>query len=97
MAALLRSCVLKLFERQERHNALAIAAFLIKYDFVGTRQHAFLHFQEQPLTRHVGRFLVFLVDLEEARGLALGFSHRLIAEAFGTSNDTVGLTLGARY
>ena len=51
----------------------------------------------EPLARHVGRLLVFVVDLEEARGLTRRLGDRLIAVAFGCCDDAVSVAVRTRH
>src|SRR5260221_718250 len=68
--------LLQLIERQEGHHALA--ALLVENDGVALRHHLFHGLQVDALPRHVGRLLVFLIDLGETGGLAIGFGDRLL-------------------
>ena len=73
-------------ERQIRHDALARLAAVID-ELFRAAEHALHRLQINPFTRHVGRLLVFLVNLQEARALALGLGDRLLPVAFGGLHD----------
>src|SRR5262249_61272698 len=77
-------------QRQIRHDARARPAAGIDDRLVGAPEHALHGFQIDPLPRHVGCFLVLLIDLREARGLALGFGDSLFAIGLGVLNDLGG-------
>src|SRR5262249_379305 len=77
-------------QRQIRHDARARPAAGIDDRLVGAAEHAFHGFEIDPLPRHVRSFLVLLVDLAEARGLALGFGDGLFAIGLGVLDDLGG-------
>src|SRR5262249_24209410 len=64
---------------------------------VGAAEHALHGFEINPLPRHVGRLLVLVVDLAEARGLALGFGDGLFAIGFGVLEDLGGAAARFRH
>ena len=49
------------------------------------------------LAGHIGRLLVFLVDLQEARRLALGLGDRLLLVALGALQNALGLAARLRH
>jgi hypothetical protein len=54
-------------------------------------------FEIDPLPRDVGCFFVLLVDLREARSLAVGFGDRLFAIGFGILSDLGGAAARFRH
>ena len=86
--------LLQLVERQEGHDALPGLA--VDDDLVGAAQHALHGLEIHALARHVGRLLVFLVDLEEARRLAGGLGDGLLLVALGGLQDALGLAARLR-
>src|SRR6516164_10201903 len=77
-------------QRQIGHDARARPAAGIDDRLIGAPEHALHGFEVNALARHVGRFLVLLVDLREARGLTLGFGDGLLAVGFGVLDDLGG-------
>src|SRR5262249_57617011 len=73
-------------QRQVRHHAARLPAG-IDDGLVGAAEHALHGFEIDALARYVGRLLVLLVDLAEARGLALGFGDRLLAVSLRVLGD----------
>ena len=57
---------------------------------LGPAENPFHRLQINSLPRHVGRLLVFVVDFQEARALALGLGDRLLLVAFGDLQDLRG-------
>ena len=57
---------------------------------LGTAEDPLHRLQINSLPRHVGRLLVFVIDLLEARALALGLGDRLLLVAFGDLQDLRG-------
>src|SRR6516225_7369791 len=76
---LTRTFARQALQRQIGHDALAWLAAGIDDGLVGAAEHPLHGFEIDPLPRHVGRLLVLLVDLAEARGLALGLGDGLFA------------------
>ena len=73
-------------------------------ELLGTAEDTLHRLQINSLPGHVRRLLVFVVDFQEARALALGFGDRLLLVAFGDlenlrraslriGNDAVGIGL----
>ena len=87
--------LLQLVERQVGHDALAGLA--VEDDLVGAAEHPLHGLEIHALARDVGRLLVFLVDLEEARRLAGGLGDRLLLVAFGALQDALGLAARLRH
>src|SRR6202011_4633655 len=92
----------QLAQRQIRHDTLRRAVI---DELLGTAENPLHRFQIDALPRHVGRLLVFVVDFQEPRALALGFGDRLLLVAFGdlqylrgasarVGYDAVGVGLG---
>src|SRR6516225_10708309 len=77
-------------QRQIGHDARARPPAGIDDGLVGAAEHPLHGFEIDPLPRYVGRLLVLLVDLAEARGLPLGFSDGLFAIGFGVLGDLGG-------
>ena len=83
------------FKRQIRHDALpGRRAAAVIDQLLGAAEHALHRLQIDALPGDVGRLLVFVVDLEEARALALGLGDRLLLVAFGDLQDLRGASLG---
>ncbi len=78
----------ELIERQIGNDAAGSAG--IDDDLVGAAEQPFHGFEIHALAGDLGRLLVFVVDLEEARGLALGLGHGLLAIGFGGLGDLGG-------
>ena len=82
-------------QRQIRHDALPGRRTAAVIDqLLGAAEDALHRLQIDALPRDVGRLLVFVVDLEEARALALGLGDRLLLVAFGDLQDLRGASLG---
>src|SRR5215472_10862424 len=64
------------------HDTWALLAG-IDNGLIGGAEHPLHGFEIDPLPRHVGSFLVLLVNLREARSLALGFGDGLFTISFG--------------
>ena len=90
-------------ERQIRHDALCGVAAVID-QLLGAAENPLHRLEINSLPRHVGRLLVFIIDLRKARALALGLGDRLFLVTFGdlqdlrgaaarVGNDTVGIAL----
>src|SRR6516165_8418795 len=77
-------------QRQIGHDARARPPAGIDDRLVGATEHALHGLEIDPLPRHVGSFLVLLVDLREARSLALGFGDGLLTIGFGVLEDLGG-------
>src|SRR6516162_4966158 len=84
-------------QRQIGHDAGARLAAGIDDDLVGAAEHPLHGFEIDPLPRHVGSFLVLLIDLAEARGLALGLGDGLFAIGFGVLEDLGGAAARFRH
>jgi hypothetical protein len=69
----------ELVERQVRNNTRPAAGTGIDDDLVGAAEQPFHGLEIEPLARDIRRFLVFLVNLEEARGLTGGLGDGLLA------------------
>ena len=64
---------------------------------VGAGEDAFHGFQIHALAGDVGRLLVLVVDLQEARGLALGVGDGLLAIGLGVLDDLGRPAAGFRH
>ena len=84
-------------ERQIGHDAGAALRPGIDDGLVGAAEHALHGFQIHALAGHVGRLLVLLIDLGEARGLALGLGDGLLAIGFGVLDDLGGAAARFRH
>ena len=87
---LTRTFARQALQRQIGHDTWARLAAGIDDGLVGAAEHPLHGFEIDPLPRHVGRLLVLLVDLAEARGLALGFGDGLFAIGFSVLGDLGG-------
>ena len=76
-------------QRQIRHDAGSLGAG-IDDGLVGAGKNVLHRIEIHALAGHVGRLLVLLVDLQEARGLALGVGHDLGAIGLGILSDLRG-------
>ena len=72
------------------HDTWALLAAGIDNGLIGAAEHPLHGFEIDPLPRHVGSFLVLLVNLREARSLALGFGDGLFTIGFGVLEDLGG-------
>ena len=82
-------------QRQIRHDALPGRRTAAVIDqFLGAAENTLHGLQIDALPGDVGRLLVFLVDFQEARALALGLGDRLLLVAFGDLDDLRGAALG---
>ena len=77
-------------ERQIRHDALCRTVAAVIDQLLGTAENPLHRLEINSLPRHVGRLLVFVVDLLEARALALGLGDRLFLVTFGDLQDLRG-------
>ena len=84
-------------ERQIGNDARTGLRAGIDDRLVAAAENAFHGLQIHALTGHVGRFLVLFVDLQEARGLALGFGDGLLAIGFGVLGDLGGAAARLRH
>ncbi len=66
-------------------------------DLVGAAENPLHGLEIHALARDVRRLLVLLVDLVEARRLALGFRHGLLTIGLGILGDLGGTAAGLRY
>jgi hypothetical protein len=66
-------------------------------DLVGAPEQPLHGLQIHALARDVGRLLVFVVDLQEARRRALGLGHRLLTIGFRVLHDLRGASARFRH
>ena len=83
-------------ERQIRNDTLALPAALIENDLVHAAQHPLHGLEIKPFARHLGRFLILLVDLVEAGNLTGRLGDGLKPVAFRLLNNRGGLASGLR-
>src|ERR1700730_2465920 len=74
-------------KRQIGNNTLALPTALIENDLIHAAQHAFHRFEIESFARHLGRFLILLIDLVEAGNLAGCLSDGLKPVAFRLLNN----------
>src|SRR6516165_10062088 len=79
------------------YDARARLAAGIDDRLVGATEHPLHGLEIDPLPRHVGRLLILLIDLAEARGLALGFGDGLFAIGLGVLEDLGGAAARFRH
>ena len=80
---------LQLGQRQVRDDALAVALF--DDHLVGVLEHLLHRLEIEPLARHVGRLGIFVVDRDEALGLALRLLHDAVLVGGGLFADLRGI------
>ena len=80
-----------------RNGTTPWPALAVDDDLVGAAQHALHGLEVHALARDLGRLLVFVVDLEEARRLAGGLGHGLLLVGSGALQDALGLAARLRH
>ena len=84
-------------KRQIGNDSLALPAALIENDLVHTAQHAFHGLEVESFTRHLGGFLILLINLVETGDLTGRLGDGLKPVAFRLLNNRRGLAAGLRH